>query len=79
MRRTAFIAITALALSGCASLGSTAATGAPPSSGAPSSAPSAAAEASSAPCTTKKCIAQDLDENLVGLVAKDVGDYFAYR
>lgn len=64
MRRTALIAIVIAALpaAGCASLGSTAATGAP------SSAPVAAA--SSAPCTTRTCIVVDA-KGLKGTVAKD--------
>jgi hypothetical protein len=69
-------AIAATTLAGCASTGGTAAgqpsgnvtmdTGSP----APSSASPAAAE-SSAPCTTRSCIATDTRRNLVGLVAGD--------
>jgi hypothetical protein len=76
MRPASLIAIAAIAMTaGCGSLGSTTAaqppvSAAPPSSSAPALA-SAEAQPSSEPCTTHACIVQDLDENLVGLVARD--------
>ncbi len=74
-RTHAFIAVAAIALAavtGCGSLGNSAGANA----GAPSSAPSAAADpapstAASAMCTTHTCIAQDLDQSLVGDIAED--------
>jgi hypothetical protein len=66
IRPSALIALAAVALTGCGSLGTTTAAGAP--SSAPSSEPSVAA--SSGPCTTKACIVADA-ESLKGTVAKD--------
>ena len=73
---SAVLAITAAALAGCASTGSTTAASAPSSepSAAPSSAPSSepSAEPSAAPCTTKACIAAVMDQDAVGIVAENM-------
>lgn len=70
----AVIVAVIFAVLGSTSSGSgTTAAGAPSSgpSAVPSSAPVAAASPSSQICTTHACIASDLDQSLVGLVAQD--------
>lgn len=62
--------ITVGVLAGCASTGSTTST--PPAAQASSTAPQAAAASPSEPvCTTRSCIAGDIQRSLVGLVAED--------
>ena len=74
--RLALLAAAAVvALAGCASTGSTVTSSSPPGARSPSAAALAgspsASPASTAACTTRACIVSDVEQSLVGLVAKD--------
>jgi hypothetical protein len=77
--RTLLLAIpAAVLLAGCASTGGTAGTAATTSVGPPvSSAPAAEPSSSPSDCTTKACIAEELDQSLVGGI--DEGDAVATK
>lgn len=68
IKPSAIVVAAVIGVAGCSSLGTSSA---PASSGGSSAPPAPVAATSSAMCLTNACIVQDMDQSMVGMVAKD--------